>query len=224
MTKSLLGRLPLKNAVGLLLCMGLGCLGLIAHAGEEGTKYVSDVLILNLRNAPANDSEATRGSLRSGDAVEVLGQAQRGRYLEVRTVDGRQGWVASRYLVNTPTAREQLKSAQDLIASLQEAIAARGSQAESADDVQTQRIVELERELAQVKSISADAIGQHAANQELLAQNARLRQQVEKAERNLQQLQQNLEQRWLLIGAGLVVAGLLIGALIKSRPKRSAWH
>jgi hypothetical protein len=29
--------------------------------------------------------------------------------------------------------------------------------------------------------------------------------------------------KWLLAGGGLVLLGLLIGAWIKSRPKRSSW-
>ena len=31
------------------------------------------------------------------------------------------------------------------------------------------------------------------------------------------------EQRWLMIGGGLVLAGLVLGLVIKSRPRRSAW-
>jgi SH3 domain protein len=37
------------------------------------------------------------------------------------------------------------------------------------------------------------------------------------------QLERNVMLRWMLAGGGLVLLGLLIGALIKSRPKRSSW-
>jgi len=37
------------------------------------------------------------------------------------------------------------------------------------------------------------------------------------------QLERNVMLRWMLAGGGLVLLGLLIGVLIKSRPKRSSW-
>jgi hypothetical protein len=36
-------------------------------------------------------------------------------------------------------------------------------------------------------------------------------------------LRDNVQQRWLIIGGGLVLAGLILGAVIKARPRRSAW-
>ena len=36
-------------------------------------------------------------------------------------------------------------------------------------------------------------------------------------------LEDNAQERWLLIGGGLVLAGLVLGAAIKARPQRSAW-
>ena len=36
-------------------------------------------------------------------------------------------------------------------------------------------------------------------------------------------LKDNAQERWLLIGAGLVLLGLVLGFVIKARPRRSAW-
>lgn len=39
----------------------------------------------------------------------------------------------------------------------------------------------------------------------------------------VQRLESNIEQRWMLIGAGLALGGLLAGVALKVRPRRSGW-
>jgi len=63
-----------------------------AHADS---RYVSDRLIITLREAPGKDGMALR-TLRTDAPVEVLEES--GRYLRVRTEEGEEGWVAMQYL------------------------------------------------------------------------------------------------------------------------------
>ena len=37
-------------------------------------------------------------------------------------------------------------------------------------------------------------------------------------------LKDNAQERWLMIGAGLVLLGFVLGIVIKARPRRSAWN
>jgi plastocyanin domain-containing protein len=55
-----------------------------------------------------------------------------------------------------------------------------------------------------------------AQTQELTSQNLQLTDRV-------RQLERNVMMRSLLAGGGLVLLGLMLGAWLKSRPKRSSW-
>ena len=70
---------------------------------------------------------------------------------------------------------------------------------------------------------SAGAIAQNETNKELTALNERLRSEVDELVATITALEDNVQERWLLIGGGLVLAGLILGAAIKARPRRSAW-
>jgi SH3 domain protein len=87
----------------------------------------------------------------------------------------------------------------------------------------TARVAQLEAELAEIKQVSADAVGEHTRNLELASLNARLRAEVEDLTEESQRLEDNAEQRWLMIGGALVIAGVLAGVAIKARPRRSGW-
>jgi hypothetical protein len=61
------------------------------------------------------------------------------------------------------------------------------------------------------------------SNLELTELNARLRAEVNELISSVNQLEDNAQQRWLMIGGGLVLLGLVCGIGLKSRPRRSAW-
>jgi len=60
-------------------------------------------------------------------------------------------------------------------------------------------------------------------NKQLKASNQSLQQQVTQLSERVHQLERNVMLRWMLAGAGLLLLGLLIGVVVKSRPKRSSW-
>ena len=53
--------------------------------------------------------------------------------------------------------------------------------------------------------------------------NERLRHEFERLAAERDELKSSARQRWLLIGAGIMLAGIAIGAILKARPRRSAW-
>ena len=59
------------------------------------------------------------------------------------------------------------------------------------------------------------AIEEHANNQRLGELNERLRAELESLVQERDALQDNIQERWLLIGAGLVLLGLFLGVVIK---------
>ena len=61
------------------------------------TRYVSDMLILAVRDRPDKDANVL-GNLKTADSVEVLEES--GPYLRIRTKDALEGWVQKNYITS----------------------------------------------------------------------------------------------------------------------------
>ena len=225
----------LAAGLGGLLCLCLAAWASAAAGADAPADilYVSDVLILNMRSGPAESAAVLPPSLSSGDALQVLGRDADSGFVQVRTDEGRRGWVHRRYLVETSSAGSRLQAAQERVRALEKAVAAQRAQiralsagqapAGDADGPQAERIAALQAELEHLQGISDDALQTRAANLALTEENAALSEQVKSANLESKRLQAKLGLRWLLAGGGLVVAGLIIGYSIGYRRRRSAW-
>jgi SH3 domain protein len=87
----------------------------------------------------------------------------------------------------------------------------------------TKQTEKLQAELAEVRRISATSIANYEENKQLKASNQTLQTQVTQLTERVRQLERNVTLRWMLAGGALVLLGLMLGAWIKSRPKRSSW-
>jgi SH3 domain protein len=94
----------------------------VRPAGAQ-TQYVTDQLVLFLREAPGNDSKVIR-SLRTGMAAEVLEEQE--AYVKIRTREGEEGWVGKQYLTSeTPKSvtiaqlNEQIENFKNKLAGLE---------------------------------------------------------------------------------------------------------
>jgi len=196
------------------------------------TACVSDEFTVPLRSGPSSEHRIVHRGLPSGTELQVLGRDSSG-FTRVRTSGDVEGWINTQYLVKEPIARIQLMAANNKIQALDRQLAQRGdllaelrstgSEAASNGERLAARVAELESELADVKQVSANALQEHARNQQLTSLNARLRAEVDDLTEESQRLEANAEQRWLMIGAGLVFGGMLAGVAIKARPRRSGW-
>jgi SH3 domain protein len=216
-----------------MLTLLAGTVCAFAEPAVAETAYISDSLTVPLRSGPSNANRILHRGLPSGTRLEVLARDDDSGFVQIRTDRGTEGWLPSQYLVDEPIARDKLIAANRRIRDLTETIdqlqgrlseltsgksASDASNAELGGQVQA-----LEQELAEIKRISAGAIAQNETNKELLALNDRLRGEVDELVATINELEDNVRQRWLLIGGGLVLAGLILGVAIKARPRRSAW-
>jgi SH3 domain protein len=223
------------RAAAVLIAVGLAAGGLVApQPAAAETAYISDVLTVPLRSGPSNANRILHRGLPSGTRMEVLSRDADSGFVQIRTERGLEGWLPEQYLVSEPIARDQLAAANRRIEQLtgtlseqrQQFNALTSGKSESDQNVSrlSSRVKELEQELAEIRRISAGAIAQNETNKELRALNDRLREEVDELVAAMAALEDNAQQRWLLMGGGLVILGLILGVAIKARPRRSAWN
>lgn len=211
------------------LCVGI-LLSALLHAE---TAWISDEFTVPLRSGPSDGHRIVHRGLPTGTELDVLQTDGSAGYTQVRTQSGIEGWINTQYLARQPIARSQLVTANNRIAALQGQLAQRGetltelrsssTETSTVRDQLAAQVTQLEGELADLKAVSSGAIEEHGRNQELVALNTRLRAEVDDLIEESQRLEQGSEQRWLLIGGGLVFGGLIAGFALKARPRRSGW-
>ncbi len=197
------------------------------------TMYISDELTVPLRRGPSNGHKIINAALPSGLALEVLGEDSAAGFTQVRTPNGTEGWLPTQYLVSQPVAKDRLAAATKRVEALEAQLKSvrenyqdvRGARTEiegKASELSKEN-QKLQTELAEIRRVSATAIMQSEENKQLKASNASLTTQVTQLTQEVQDLKRNVMLRWLLSGGALVLIGLILGAWIKSRPKRSSW-
>ena len=202
----------------------------LAVAASAHGAYITDELRAEMRSGASNQHRITN-FLPAGTRVDVLGEEN--DFTRVRTARGSEGWVPSQYVTSTPSAADRLVAAQARIDKLEE-LAQSGDQksfqlmndletttarAEQLDSDLTQARTELE----EIRTISSNAVQVFQEKQRLTELNERLRDELEDLAADRERLAENLQRQWLFMGAGLIFIGLILGVLIKSRPRRSGW-
>ena len=218
-----------------LVLVSYSCLGwptqILGAVGD--VNYISDVLNVPLRSGPSNAHRIIHRGLPSGTKLTVLAIDEEAGFTQVRTDGGLDGWVTSHYLMEEPIARVKLTAAEKRLQSLKAEIdkerEARANiqadyrEIESNNQTLTSQMQALAKELAELKLISADPVREHERNVELTQQNTRLAGQVEELSAKAMQLEKNTQLKWLMYGGALVLIGLLIGVVLKARPRQTSY-
>ena len=191
-------------------------------SAPAATMYVSDQFTVPLRRGPSNSHRILHAGLPSGTALEVVGEDAAAGFTQVRMANGTEGWIPTQYLSAQPVARAQLAAAERRVETLETQLKSLRQSDGRANDLAKQT-EKLQAELADVRRISATSIANYEENKQLKASNESQQKQVTQLTERVRQLERNVMLRWMLAGGGLVLLGLLFGAWIKSRPKRSSW-
>jgi SH3 domain protein len=197
------------------------------------TLYISDQLTVPMRRGPSNGHRILHAGLPSGMALEVISEDKASGFTQVRTPNGTEGWLPTQYLMSEPAAKDKLTAAARRVETLeaqlktlrsehQEVRGARSQSEGRASDLSKQT-EKLQGELAEIRRVSATSIANYEENKRLKVDNQSLQTQVTQLSQRVQELERNILLRSLMAGGGLVLFGLVLGAWIKSRPKRSTW-
>lgn len=204
-------------------------------AGQAQTRYVTDRTIVELRRGPSIEYLIVR-NLEAGERVEVLEENKEDGYSRIRVVDnGTEGWILTRYLTAEPIARDRLAVAERNLTAARERVTALETQnADLTRDLAATR-AELEqeqtshgtvsRELADLRTAAANVVeirDQNTSLRERLVQRDR---EVEELTADNRRLRARENQNWFIIGAAVLLAGIVIGLVAPSlrRKRRSDW-
>ena len=192
-------------------------------AADAQTAWVTDQFEITLRTGPST-SNAIRLSIPSGTRLEILERDPDSGYTRVRTDGGTEGWVISRYLMDEPSAREQLadltrqlSSAADEGTSLSSQLNAIRAEYREAE----QQIARLEREkqalqneLDEIRRTAANVLAIDNQNQELQEDltNAEIR--IDGLTEEVRALTSEANRNWFITGALVLFGGVILGLLL----------
>lgn len=182
--------------------------------------WVTDQFEITLRSGPST-SNAIQLMIDSGTRLEVLERDAETGYSRVRTAGGTEGWVVSRYLMNEPSAREQLENLTKRLtdastegASLNSQLIAIQNEYQAAN----QKIAELEdengalqQELDEIKRTAANVLAIDDQNRSLMDQLASTQIRVDTLEQENRQLGSQTTRYWFMTGALVLVGGIILG-------------
>lgn len=222
-----------KRVTGLRLIALAGLLAVSAPVlSADG--WVTDEFEVMMRSGQST-SQRIVAQLRSGTKLEVLEEDAASGFTRVRTSSGKEGWVLSRYVKSSPTARVRLPSVQQQLQRAEEQRKELQQQvAELRGDKQS-----LERELADTQSgnqslqNNLERITELSSNTiEVDQQNQQLRQRLVDAELEIESLQvdndrlsSRSDREWFLVGGAVLTVGLLLGLILPriNWRKKSSW-
>ncbi len=225
-----------KNGVKLLLATVALCIAPGLALAQSNDRWISDQFEVTLRTGKSTQQSIIR-LLPSGTKVTVLEQDDESGYTRVRTSDGTEGWLLTRYLISSQTARLQLPELQTRLRNSERTkrqLLARNQELEREQrDLQTQLSRTetssrgLQQQLDEIRKLSSDTV-------QLIDQNKQLKQKLIDAEQRIDELESenselsdSSQRDWFIVGAAVVIFGLILGLIIPrirwQRKSRLTW-
>lgn len=210
-------------------------LALFSAGVTANTAYVTDQLEITLRTGETTGHRILR-MLPTGEKLTVLGTNPQSGYTKVRTATGAEGYVLTRQLVDNPVARDRLAAAEAEVQALKAAPGELSSRlAKLREDHATlqqahqqlqQAKQTVDQEFAALKRTANNAVRIANERNELRKQVASLTREVEDIKQQNRELENKTAQNWFVIGAGVVVGGILLGLILphlRVRRRKSSW-
>ncbi len=182
--------------------------------------WVSDQFEVMLRTGPSTSNAISR-VLPSGTQLELLERDATDEYSRVSTTGGTEGWVLTRYLMEEPSAREQLQRLTAQLTNARSEGNSLGSQLAAITreyDAATARIESLQRdkqalqqELEEIKRAAANVLAIDQLNKDLRQQLTDAEIQVSTLEQENRELTSQTTRNWFLAGGVVMLVGIVLG-------------
>ena len=193
----------------------------ILHAAE--VKYVTDVFEVTMRSGTSTSNSIVR-LLTSGEAVTVLESDLASQYSLVEIEDGKQGYVLTRFLEDSPAAREILQDLRVKFDQQQlrldeqqtEITQLKQSLQQEQTDSQTLKITlrASEQELSEVRSAAQNTLNILEQNKRLQTVVDQLREEKTLLSDTNAELSDSTQIDWFVRGAAVSLLAFIIGILV----------
>jgi SH3 domain protein len=206
------------------------------------TRYVTDLLIVSVRQNPADNAPALT-TVQSGNSVEVL--ADSGRFLQVKTSSGVQGYILKQYLVSAApkaaglagiekerdrlkdelaAAERERKAATTALDELRKVQAGKAAASATSPGLPGEleqvkgELAESRRKYEALVASSRDVVGLSKERDQLRKEAARLNAELDSLHTEGTKLGYREMIPWFLAGGGVLFFGWILGKM--SRQKR----
>ena len=200
----------------------IGVIALLAMSGTATAEsaWVTDEFEITLRSGPST-SNSIQLMVGSGTQLDVLERDAESGYTLVRTGGGTEGWVLTRYLMNEPSAREQLASLTSQLTnatsrgtSLNSQLSAIRQEQEAAksqiETLENEKAA-LENELAEIRRTAANVLSINDQNKSLMDQLTAAQIRADTLEQENRALASQTTRYWFMAGALVLLIGILLG-------------
>lgn len=199
------------------ICLLLVLLVSALPLAGQAQVYVSDQLEVAKRSGPSMQHRILR-FVGSGTQLQRLDTS--GDWTQVRDRQGREGWIQTRHLMDSPSARQQLEAANRRVEAAEaerEEMAGRLDETREHADELAARVEALEDERDRLESRLEDAReGLELADehQRLQTTIGDLQAEIRDLEADKAALTRQTQRDWFLAGAGVLLAGLVLGLIL----------
>ena len=184
--------------------------------------YITDKLTIPLRNKKGLKGTKVLQMLPSRSKVTVLKSSEDG-YVKIRTKQGKEGWLLSRYLMDSAGDAKLLKQIQSKATALELELAKLKTENEALSQYRKTmevKLVEMEQKSGklladnnQIKENYSEAIELVDKNKQLEAELLSARRQNDILQQENSTLGDPSKRNWMLVGSGIAFLGILFGLL-----------
>ena len=219
----------------LMLSVLIVILAAISAPAQAKTAYISDEVKVAMRSGASNGHRILK-FLRSGTAFTVLGTSDDEKFIEIELSDGKTGWVATENVMDIPSARERLVSANNKLSQVRQEnkdlkntiakLRAEGKQLKSEVNTLQNERTRLSNSLDDLKITAANPLALSKKNTQLKNDLSKAEATVARLDKDNQQLRSNVAQEWFMIGGAVSLGSLIVGlilARINWKRKRESW-
>jgi len=198
-------------------------------------RYITDLTHITMRAGEGTNHKIQR-MLAAGEHVEMLSSNRRTGYSKIRDTKGRIGFVLTRQLMKKPSARERVAVAEKRYVEMKQRMETsiqpflelqqRHRELKAEHNKLQSTSGNLDTELKEIKAISADAIRVSEERKELREQLASQTWKLENLKQENQELKNDQTQYWFMVGAGVIILGIIIGMILprlQTRSRKQTW-
>ncbi len=195
----------------------------VAPVWAQSTMYVTDHLQVTVRSGPSVENKVIH-VVNSGERVEAL-SPEEDNWIKVRTEDGKEGWMIARYLQEEMPALLKIKKLdpenKTLLTRLEELTQNNQELKKGLGQAQG-RVAELESAYAKLENDASDVLALRNTHKKLQEDFASQKDSLSTLSTEVESLRLSSNLKWFLAGAGVLVAGWLIGLAMGRRKRRSS--